>query len=118
MHLAAEQLGKHGHQIMFCPTARRHRPEPLPTCNRSNSRGYVCVAQQDAGRRTGARHADIIVPPASYLMIGDNRDNSEDGRLLGVRARGESGRQSDPDLVQLGPEPQGRPGLEPDRRAH
>ena len=25
----------------------------------------------------------LIVPPASYLMIGDNRDNSEDGRYWG-----------------------------------
>ncbi len=31
----------------------------------------------------GDTAAPIIVPPASYLMIGDNRDNSEDGRYWG-----------------------------------
>ncbi len=31
--------------------------------------------------RTAGHAAVIVVPPASYLMIGDNRDNSEDGRI-------------------------------------
>ena len=55
------------------------------------------------------------VPPGHYLMMGDNRDNSDDGRVLGLRAGGEPGRQGDPDLVQLGPAPLRRPDLEPHR---
>ena len=50
-----------------------------------------------------------MVPPGQYLMIGDNRDNSYDSRYLGLRAGGESGRQGDPDLVQLGLQRSGGP---------
>jgi signal peptidase I len=84
MHLATEQLGSHSHRIMFCPTPGDIGAEPLPTCNRSPPRSYVCVAQQIAGMPDrGDTPEAIVVPPASYLMIGDNRDNSEDGRYWG-----------------------------------
>jgi signal peptidase I len=84
MHLAAEQLGKHRHQMMFCPTPGDISAEPLPTCNRSPPTSYVCVAQQIPGQPDrGDTPSVIVVPPGSYLMIGDNRDNSADGRIWG-----------------------------------
>ena len=84
MHLAAEQLGMHRHQIMFCPTPGDIGAEPLPTCSRNPPVSYVCVAQQIPGQPDrGDTPAALIVPPASYLMIGDNRDNSADGRIWG-----------------------------------
>ncbi|HTY92713.1 MAG TPA: signal peptidase I [Steroidobacteraceae bacterium] len=84
MHLAIEHLGRHSHKIMFCPTPGDIGSEPLPTCERSPPRSYVCVAQQVPGMPDrGDTPEAIVVPPASYLMIGDNRDNSEDGRYWG-----------------------------------
>jgi signal peptidase I len=84
MHLAAEQLGKHRHQMMFCPTPGDIGAEPLPTCNRTPPTSYVCVAQQVPGMPDrGDTPSVIVVPPASYLMIGDNRDNSADSRYWG-----------------------------------
>ena len=44
MHLSAEQLGKHHHQILFCPTPGDINAEPLPTCNR---RDCACAAESD-----------------------------------------------------------------------
>src|SRR5580698_10528908 len=49
MHLASEHLGKHTHPIMFCPTPGDISADPLPTCNRTPPRSYVCVAQQLPG---------------------------------------------------------------------
>ena len=84
MHLASEHLGKHTHPIMFCPTPGDISADPLPTCNRTPPRSYVCVAQQLPGMPDRGDTAEaLVVPPASYLMIGDNRDNSEDGRYWG-----------------------------------
>jgi signal peptidase I len=83
MHLASEHLGKHTHAIMFCPTPGDIGADPLPTCTRSPPRSYVCVAQQIAGEPDRGDTSELVVPPGSYLMIGDNRDNSEDGRYWG-----------------------------------
>src|SRR6185312_9415905 len=40
--LAREQLGTHEHQAMLCPTDIDFHPDPLPGCNRRDSRGYLC----------------------------------------------------------------------------
>jgi signal peptidase I len=83
MRLAAEQLGEHEHLIMYCPTAGDISVEPLPSCNRSQPRSYVCVESEYVGLPDRGDTMDKVVPPGSYLMIGDNRDNSQDGRYFG-----------------------------------
>jgi signal peptidase I len=87
MQLAVEQLGSHTHQAMLCPVPLNMTAEPPPGCNRRNSRGYFCgssgpgadaaLLEPDSAART------MVVPPNEYLMMGDNRDNSEDGRVWG-----------------------------------
>jgi signal peptidase I len=84
MHLSGEQLGTHLHRTLSCPTPGSINSEPLPTCNRNPQTSYVCVAEQQPGMPDrGDTSVPLVVPPASYLMIGDNRDNSDDGRYWG-----------------------------------
>lgn len=88
MRLAAERLGQHEHLIMYCPTAGDIAVEPLASCNRSQVRSYVCVESQFAGLPDRGDTAEIVVPPGHFLMIGDNRDNSQDGRYFGFVPQG------------------------------
>lgn len=83
MRLAAEQLGEHEHLIMYCPTAGDIAVEPLPGCNRRQPRSYVCMESEYVGLPDRGDTVEIVVPPGRYLMIGDNRDNSQDGRYFG-----------------------------------
>ncbi len=83
MEQAVERLGKHTHRTIFCPGVFDIEANPLPGCNRKGVRGYRCGDAQSLGL-FGERPASVSeVPPGMYLMIGDNRDNSEDGRVWG-----------------------------------
>jgi signal peptidase I len=83
MQQAVEHLGKHTHRAMFCPTPLEPSATPLPTCNRKEVRGYLCGSRQYLGVFGEPPESVKEVPPGMYLMIGDNRDNSEDGRVWG-----------------------------------
>jgi signal peptidase I len=81
--LAAEQLGSHRHEVLYCHTPGDIAVEPLASCNRNQPRSYACVEPAGEDLPDRGDHSDMLVPPGSYLMIGDNRDNSADGRYWG-----------------------------------
>ncbi|HTX24975.1 MAG TPA: signal peptidase I [Steroidobacteraceae bacterium] len=83
MHLLSETLGHHTHEIMYCPATGDIAVEPLPTCTRNLPRGYVCPASNDLALQDHGDWAEHVIPPGMYLMLGDNRDNSADGRYFG-----------------------------------
>lgn len=82
MRLARERLGEREHQVLHCLSADSIVTLPLASCDRDIAQGYVCEEPGDPRiRDSGDRQ--MQVPPGSYLMVGDNRDNSTDGRYFG-----------------------------------
>ena len=97
VRLSTEKIGEHTHQVMSCKSpngllpARRFsfpgNADPVPACDRKQIArdygGWICNEQGSEAFADSGDHVFAVVPAGHYLMIGDNRDNSEDGRRWG-----------------------------------
>jgi signal peptidase I len=84
MRLSTELLGTHRHQTLSCHTSDYLQGPPVASCNRDIQQSYRCddaIRGHESDRNDTL--TDLVVPPGQYLMIGDNRDNSLDGRFWG-----------------------------------
>lgn len=83
MHLMRETFDDHSHEIMYCPATGDIATAPLASCDRQMSVGYVCPASTPFGDEEHGSWPLHVIPPGKYFMMGDNRDNSSDGRYWG-----------------------------------
>jgi signal peptidase I len=83
LRLFEETLGDHTHQVMSCRSEGSLMGGPLPNCDRKRLRrdigGWICRESPQGGRDHGNYQFETV-PAGYYLMIGDNRDNSDDSR--------------------------------------
>ena len=87
LRVLTESLGTHRHEVLSCrsPWPLAH-PAPDPLCPRPPEHNYLCSEPEEAEAGLVADFSDmaeVVVPTGQYLMIGDNRDNSSDGRFWG-----------------------------------
>jgi signal peptidase I len=102
LRLSEEKLGEHTHQVMSCQSPEglvssnlyrsAGNSDPIPRCDRKRIRergGWACNATapgvaRDRGDYSTDEIPGGVIPPGQYLMVGDNRDNSDDGRSWGL----------------------------------